>query len=108
LTGAAASDYAIEELFVSDARIQGWITLVDEDYATCEAIKAILPQLGKQMQLVRNGTGAEAVQYQTLRDAYYYYKDLLALYSEEKKTNNNNNTGRMGGSKAPTIAGGDV
>ena len=108
LTGAIASDYEIQELYVSDDRIQNWIDLVSEDYATCQAIKAIMPQLGKQMMLVRMGTGAESTQYQTLKDTYDYYKNLLALCNEEKKTNSGNTTGRMGAMKAPEIAGGEV
>jgi len=108
LTGAVLADYEIQDLFVSDERIQNWIDLSGEDYATCQAIKAILPQLGAMMQLKKNGTGAEAVEYQTLKDTYTYYRDLLALCNDEKKSNENNNSGRMGGSKAPTIGGGDI
>lgn len=101
-------DYDIQELLVSDARIEAWITEGGEDFATCQSIKNILPQLGKQMQIVRTTTGAETTEYQTLKDTYTYYKDLLALCTEEKKSNEGNNSGRMGGSKAPVIAGGDV
>ena len=108
LTGAVATDYEIEELLVSDERIQNWITLVDEDYAVCQAIKAILPQLGKQMQIARLGTGAESVAYQTLRDSYYYYKDLSEMCNEDIKAKAGNNTGRMGAMKVPEIAGGEV
>jgi len=108
LTGAVLADYEIQDLYVSDARIQNWIDLNGEDYATCQAINAIKPQLLTQMQLVRNGTGAESTQYQTLRDTYYYLKELSIECSETKKSNDNNNSGRMGGSKAPVIGGGDI
>ncbi len=98
----------IETLYVSDDRIQNWIDLKDEDYATCQAIKAILPQLGAAMQLKRMGAGAESTEYQTLKDTYTYYKDLLSICNDDKKSNDNNNSGRMGGSKAPVIGGGDI
>ena len=108
LTGVIASDYEIEELLISDERLQNWIDLEDEDYAVCQSIKAILPQLGKQMQLARIGTGAESVAYQTLRDVYYYYKDLSSECTKERKVKAGNNTGRMGAMKVPEIAGGEI
>ena len=107
------SDYystatVIETLRVSDVRIQAWITLVDEDYAVCQSIKAILPQLGAELGLVRSGTGAESTEYTTLIDTYNYYKSLLAELTEEKKSNDNNNSGRIGGSYAVEIGGGNL
>jgi len=108
LTGAVLADYEIQDLFVSDARIQNWIDLSGEDYATCQSIDAIKPQLLAKMQLVRNGTGAELAQYQTLKGTYDYLKELSTECNEDKKTNDGNSTGKMGGSKAPTIGGGDI
>lgn len=98
----------IETLRVSDERIENWITLNDEDYATCQAIKAILPQIGAEIGIVRSGTGAESTEYTTLIDTYNYYKSLLADCTAEKKSNDNNNSGRWGGSKAVEIGGGNL
>lgn len=96
------------DLRISDERIQNWIDLKDEDYATCQAIKAILPQLGAEIGIVRSTTGAESTEYSTLIDTYNYYKSLLADCTSEKKSNENNNSGRWGGSKAVEIAGGNL
>lgn len=98
----------ILDLRISDERIQNWIDLKDEDYATCQAIKAILPQLGAEIGIVRSTTGAESTEYSTLIDTYNYYKSLLADCTSEKKSNENNNSGRWGGSKAVEIAGGNI
>lgn len=106
--GATESDYEIEELLISDARIGNWIDMGGEDFATCQALKAILGQLGRSMQIKKNATGAESVEYQTLADSYSYYKGILTLCSEEKKSNEGNNSGKWGGSADPIIAGGNI
>ena len=98
----------ILDLRVSDERIQNWINLKNEDYAVIQSIKAILPQLGAELGLVRSGTGAESTEYTTLIDTYNYYKSLLAELSEDKKSNDNNNSGRFGSSVQPLIAGGNI
>ena len=105
---ALTEDYSIEDLRVSDIRISTWIDLNGSDYATCQSLKAFLPQIGKEMQLTKNSTGAESVEYQALKDTYYYYKDLLALCSEEKKSNDGNSSGRYLGSVQPEIGGGNL
>lgn len=108
LTGAVPSDYSIESLRISDTRISNWIDLYGEDGATCQAIKAIISQIGQELQIKKNTTGADSTEYQTLKDTISFYRDLLALCSEEKKSNAGNNSGKWGGSADPIIAGGDL
>lgn len=107
-SGAVLSDYTIEELRVSDARIGAWIDSGGEDFATCQSLKAILAQIGPELGIKKNETGAESVEYQALLDVYNYYNGLLDLCKEEKRSNENNNSGRWGGSKQPEIAGGNL
>ena len=107
-SGATPADYEIQELLISDARIQNWITLNGEDYATCQAINAIKPQLLQKMQLVRIVDGADSTQYQTLKDTYEYLKALGEECKEESRTNAGNNTGKIGAMKVPEVAGGAV
>ena len=108
LTGAAEADYELQDLLVSDIRIGLWIDAYDEDTATCKALTAIVSQLGRQLQIKKIDAGADSTEFTSLLDTLNYYKDLLALCSEEKKSNNNNNSGKMGGSKAPVIGGGNL
>jgi hypothetical protein len=105
---AAPSDYSVEELLVSDARIGNWIDLSGEDSATCNSLKGIISQIGRSLQIKKNATGADSVEYQTLKDTYDYYKSMLALCSEEKKSNAGNNSGKWGQTVQPEIAGGNV
>lgn len=107
-TGATPSDYTVEELRVSDDRISNWIDLGGEDYATCQSLKAIVSQIGYDLGIKKNETGAESVEYTSLKDTYEYYKGLLALCSEEKRSNEGNSSGRWGGSVQPEIAGGNL
>ncbi len=107
-SGALPANYTVEALRVSDTRLSNWIDLYGLDGATCQAIKAIISQIGQELQIKKNATGADSVEYQALADTIAFYKDLLSLCSEQKKSNANNNSGKMGGSAAPVIAGGDL
>ena len=107
-TGATADDYSIEDLRVSDDRISNWIDLGGEDYATCQSLKAILSQIGTELGIKKNETGAESVEYTTLKDTYEYYKDLLSQCNSEKQSNEGNSSGLYSRSKQPEIAGGNL
>ena len=107
-TSAAPSDYSVEDLLVSDIRISTWIDLSGSDYAVCQSLKSIISQIGRSLQIKKNATGADTVEYQTLKDTYDFYKEMLALCSEDKKSNDGNNSGRWGQSLQPEIAGGNL
>ena len=107
-TGATPSDYDPVDLRVSDVRIGAWIDSKGEDYATCQALSAIISKIGNELVFVRNKAGAEDVEYTSLRDTLSYYKDLKAACSEESKKNNKNSTGRWGGSKEYIPGGGNL
>lgn len=105
---ASADDYSIEDLLVSDARIENWIDLNGVDSAVCYSLKSMIAQIGRSLQIKKNSTGADSTEYQTLKDTYDYYKGLLALCSEEKQSNAGNSSGRWGSSVQPEIGGGNL
>jgi hypothetical protein len=105
----APDDYTIQELRISDSRIEGWIDSGGVNYATCRALKQIVAQLGVELGgIKKTSTGAEDTEFQDILSLYNYYKGLLADCKEDAKEEAGNSTGRIGKMTAPTIAGGNL
>lgn len=107
-TGATDSDYTIVELQVSDDRIEGWIDSDGVDYATCQGLKQITTQIGKEYGIKKNTAGSDSTEWQALGDLYGYYKDLLKGCTESYEKGKGNSSSRWGGSKAFEVAGGNL
>lgn len=102
-------DYNIEDLQVSDARISAWIDAYGIDSAACRALSQIIAQLGKELGgFKRNRSGAEEVEYNSIKDMYDYYKSILDLCKENERSESNTSTGKIGKMKVPEIAGGNL
>lgn len=107
-SGASQSDYTLEDLQISDARISAYIDASDTDTATCQSIKQIISNIGKSMGVERSTNGADTIVFAGLKDNYDYYKGLLSLCQDTKKENNNNDSGRFYKTKTVEIAGGNI
>lgn len=100
--------YVQAELRVSDEYI---ITLIDTygtELAICRAYQMIIAQLGNQLTLVRNQSGAESAQYVALKEALDYYRQVKQDCDDQYDSDNSNSTGRFYRSRQPRIAGGNL
>lgn len=97
-----------EELYTSDATLTIWIDSKGVEYATCQALKAIVSTLGQELRLKSTGAGAERTEWNDLQQTYNYYKALLALCKEEYNSSISNNSGTFGQMTQPEIAGGNI
>lgn len=100
-SGATATDYHPVDLYLTDARISSWIDSYGVAGAIPYGIKAILRKIVSQMNIVRDTSGAESTEYQSLRNIYYVYKSIA---SDTETTN----TGRWGSTVTPEIGGGNL
>jgi hypothetical protein len=107
-SGAAASDYSVAELYLSDTTIESLIDELGIAKAECRAFGLIARKIGAQLQIKRNQTGAESTEYVSLAELYRYYKDLSDACKEENASDAGTNTGKYGASTAPEIAGGNL
>jgi hypothetical protein len=107
-SGAVATDYRRVELQLSNDRINNLIDLYGEARAVGAALKAITKRLGARIPLVRQSSGAESFEYQSLSDLYAYYKGLAADADVQVNIDTNNNAGRYFASKNPEIGGRNI
>lgn len=104
-TGYYYVDGEAVDLRMSDERISGWIDDGGSDYAICQSIQQILNQIGRELIITKDTSGAESTDFINLTTLRTYYEKLKATYSLESKEIK---TGIWGQAKQPTIAGGEV
>lgn len=107
ISGATPLDYERQELLFSDDTI-GDIVDNYPDNIISKLIKMALPKLLRRMQIVRNQSGTEDIQFITLKEKYDAYKDLLKEYEDDESKTAGTNTGQYLQTSNPTIAGGDI
>lgn len=107
-SGAVAADYETVDIYVSDARIEAWIDAESVDFAECRGYHAIASKIGRQMELVRNTSGAETEEFQGIAAMHNYYKGLAKDCEQRKNEDTGNNTGRYGATSAVSIGGGNL
>lgn len=100
-SGATATDYSPVDLYLTDARITSWIDTYGAVGAVKYGIKAILAKIASQMLIVRDTSGAESTQYQSLKDIYDVYKSMI-------DDNDTKKISRWGSSATPEIGGGNL
>ncbi len=93
------------DIEISDARISAKYDSVGESSTIYWCIQQILVRLGKRMELVKTGGGAESTEWQTLDGLLNFYNDLLAMYKPDTQTIK---TGIYLTSSRPEVAGGDI
>lgn len=101
-------DNNILEIQVNDTRLGSWYDSYGTSGAVVRALKQILRRLGSQLPLVRSDSGAESVQYTSLKEKYAYYKALLDDAVDDYEEENTNSTGIWMGSASQEIAGGNL
>jgi len=100
------SDNERLEIVVSDSRIQSWISTYGINKSEIYALKAIIANLGAQIQIESDTSGAESTKFVSLSSRYKYLKGMLD--DLEIEYNKNNKSSRVGTSIQPIIAGGYV
>lgn len=100
--------YQLAKLRISDSYLTTLIDTYGVDLAVCRSYALIMAQLGNELILVRNQSGAESAEYLALKDAMAYYRQLKADCDEQNNKDNSNSTGRFYRSRQPRIAGGNL
>jgi len=108
LSGATPGDYVQAPLRISDTYLAAMIDSVGLARAICNSFAMIKTQLGNQLVLVKNTSGAESAEYTKLLEMYSYYKQLERDCKDSNDETNLNSTGRMYKSQQPEIAGGNL
>jgi hypothetical protein len=93
------------ELEIADIRIENIIDLYGLDAAAPKCLRLIMSSIGKRMGIVRSGSGAESIQYQTLKDTYDFYKAIVESMEEEVAQDTGASTGRYMRFHHPRIGG---
>lgn len=101
-------DSEVLEIQVNDTRLGSWYDSYGTNGAVVRALKQILRRLGSQLPLVRSDSGAESVQYTSLKDKYDFYRALLNDAIDDYEDENTNSTGIWMGSASQEIAGGNL
>lgn len=95
-------------LAISDARLGSLIDTYGVDSAVCRAIYDVMAVLGQQLTVVKDATGAESVEYSTIKDQMAYLRDLRGQCKELEAEKSGSNTGRYATTETVVIAGGDL
>ncbi len=96
------------ELYLSDARLDGWINAYGIDAAECRSYTAIAALLGGRFRIVASTSGAESTEYAKLGDLYKYYRNLSDDCKERNREADSNTSGRFGATKQIYIGGGMI
>ena len=107
-SGATPSSYNEMDLQISDDRLAGWLDSLTYLQAKIKGLKAIISRIASKLPLVRDISGAETSEYQTLMDTFTFYKNLLAEAVAEENIDTGTAAGRYGRTHQPRIAGGNV
>lgn len=100
-SGAVSSDYNPADLYLTDARITSWVDTYGVTGSIKYGLKAIMQKIVAQMLLVKDTSGAESTEYQTLKNIHDVYESMIND-SDTKKIS------RWGGSVTPEIGGGNL
>ena len=95
-------------LAISDARLGDLIDTHGVDSAVCRAIYDVMAVLGQQLTVVKDATGAESVEYSTIKDQMAYLRDLRRQCKELEAEKSGSNTSRYATTETVVIAGGDL
>lgn len=87
--------WSIINLEISDTQIVTYIDLYGVEKAIVKCVQEILMSVGKQMGMVSFNSGAESVQYQTLKSVYDFYKAMLEDMKDDADSTTGTNTGRF-------------
>lgn len=93
---AAPENYLVSELQVNDTRIGSWIDTYGVNKAIRRALNQIIARLGAKIQMVRNSTGSESIEFTGLLESYKFYKSILQDYKDDDDAENGNNSGLFG------------
>ena len=103
--GHNGTAYAIQTMMVSDARISAWIDALTVPGAIRKSIEGIVAQLPSQLQIVKNASGAESVEFTSLLDRQKFYRQWLSDLTPVDATIN---IGKYFVTVAAEIAGGNL
>ncbi len=96
----------VEDLEISDARLENLIDLYGVARAAPRAVRMIMAALGKRMGIARSSSGAESLDYQTLKDTYEFYRTLAETMDGEAEKSEGTSSGRYLRMHPPCIGGG--
>lgn len=101
-------DWFLLDLSVSDALISAAIDTDGVLYATCEALRLIIGQLGQKILVKKSDTGAESTEWTGLSDLMKYYQSMLADCVDQYNKSRAVAGSRWGGSQGAELYGGNV
>jgi len=106
-SGATATDYVTESLYLSDNMIESLIDAFGVNISVCKCYDLIKNKLGRM--LIKSQTaGTTSTTYTDLKTLYDYYKKLADDCAESNRVADGNSTGRYGATHHIHVAGGNL
>lgn len=107
LIHAIPLDYIRCDVLFSDDFIGNIIDNYPNNIMT-KLLRFALIKITNKMEIIRNSTGVEDIQFVSLNERLNAYKKLLQDYEDEEKADSGNNVGQYLRTENPTICGGDI
>jgi len=99
------ADWESIDLLVADSVLNTMLESNDVNTTVRRAINIVLAGLYSRRQIVKDGTGAESTEYQSLSTLITLYNSLKAAYKEESAETATANTGRIVQMTRPSVGG---